>query len=85
MGFKREYDAETDLYRCTGCGEWKDYDSFYANTMYKYGIMSRCKDCHNAYHKARYVPRRPPAQEEVPQEYVTDAEIAALLGDQGES
>lgn len=88
MGFRREYDESEDLYRCTGCGEWKAYESFYENGLYKYGIMARCKACHAAYHKARYESgkrRTAAAQAEVPQDYVTDEEIAALLGDAPES
>lgn len=84
MSFKREYDSDTDLFRCTGCGLWKDYDSYYENMRYKYGIMSKCKTCIAQYHKDRYMAQTRPAPEPE-EEFVTDEELAALLGDHRES
>jgi hypothetical protein len=93
MSFKREYDESQDLYRCTQCGEWKDSASFYKNTQYKYGIMSKCKTCHNQYHKNKYRADRMTIQtvrEEQRAAYrpsgppiydVTDEELDALTGD----
>jgi hypothetical protein len=80
MSYPREYDSDTDLYRCTGCGQWKDYDSFYENIRYKYGIMSKCKVCTALYHKNRYIAQTRPAPEPR-DEYITDEELAALTGD----
>jgi hypothetical protein len=79
MSFRREYDESQDLYRCTECGEWKAYESFYENVRYKYGIMSKCKTCHAKYHKDRYARQR--TAKEVEAEYITDEELDALTGD----
>jgi hypothetical protein len=95
MGFKREHNPLRGTYRCTGCGEWKDYYGFYENALYKYGITARCKTCINTYHKERYRKRKQHEEEvaEVLATYrperwgppVTDEDLSALTGDHTQS